>query len=91
VYEKASKVFASAEELINGARQDSYGNATETARRVGMAWSALLGLGEPIPPFQVQSMMAMLKIVRGNQDPAWEDSWVDGAAYIGLAREAIDL
>lgn len=91
MYDKANEVFDSAKELITGARQDSYGDATETARRVGMAWSALLGLGEPIPPFQVQSMMAMLKIVRGNQDPTWEDSWVDGAAYIGLAREAIDL
>ena len=91
MYDKANEVFDSAKELITGARQVSYGDATETARRVGMAWSALLGLGEPIPPFQVQSMMAMLKIVRGNQDPTWEDSWVDGAAYIGLAREAIDL
>jgi hypothetical protein len=91
VYEKATSVFESAEALINGARQDSYGNATETARRVGMAWAALLGMGEPIAPYQVQSMMAVLKLVRGNQDPAWEDSWVDGAAYIGLAREAIDL
>lgn len=91
MYNKANEIFESAKKLIAGDRQDSYGDATETARRVGMAWSALLGLGEPIPPFQVQSMMAMLKIVRGNQDPAWEDSWIDGAAYIGLAREAIDL
>jgi len=91
MYEKAIEIFENASELITGARQDSYGDATETARRVGMAWSAILGLGEPIAPYKVQSMMAMLKIVRGSQDPTWEDSWIDGAAYIGLAREAIDL
>ncbi len=91
MYEKAFDVFERAGDLIVGDREDTYGNATETARRVGMAWSALLGLGEPIPPYKVQSMMAMLKIVRANQDPSWDDSWVDGAAYIGLAKEAVDL
>ena len=91
MYDKANEVFEEAAKLISGDRQSSYGDATETARRVGMAWAAILGLGEPIPPYKAHSMMAMLKIVRGNQDPTWEDSWIDGAAYIGLAREAIDL
>lgn len=91
MYEKAEKVFRDAEMLMRGDRQDIYGNSTETARKVGMVWAAVLGLGEPIPPYLVHTMMAGFKLVRGSQEPEHEDSWVDGAAYIGLAVEAIDL
>lgn len=91
MYEKAASTLDTANELINGARQDTYGDAAETARRIGMAWSSILGLGEPIPPFQVQAMMAALKLVRGCIEPSHEDSWIDAAAYTALANDSVAL
>jgi len=91
MYEKADETLYTANELIHGARQNTYGNATETARRIGMAWSSILGLGEPIPPFQVQAMMAALKLVRGCIEPSHEDSWIDAVAYTALANDSVHL
>jgi hypothetical protein len=91
MYEKADETLYTANELIHGARQDTYGSATETARRIGMAWSSILGLGEPIPPFQVQAMMAALKLVRGCIEPSHQDSWIDAAAYTALANDSVSL
>lgn len=91
MYEKADSTLAVAKELIHGARQDTYGDATETARRVGMAWASLLGLGEPIAPYKVQAMMAALKLVRASIEPGHQDSWVDAAAYTALANDSVFL
>jgi len=91
MYEKADETLYTANEIIHGSRQETYGNATETARRIGMAWSSILGLGEPIPPFQVQAMMAALKLVRGCIEPSHEDSWIDAAAYTALASDSVAL
>ena len=91
MYEKAASTLDTANELINGARQETYGNATETARRIGLAWSSILGLGEPIPPFQVQTMMAALKLVRASIEPSHEDSWIDAVAYTALANDSVAL
>ena len=91
MYEKADETLYTANELIHGARQDTYGNAAETARRIGMAWSSILGLGEPIPPFKVQAMMAALKLVRASIEPSHQDSWIDAVAYTALANDSVTL
>jgi len=91
MYERAVNTLDTANGLIHGSRQETYGNATETARRIGMAWSSVLGLSEPIPPFQVQAMMATLKLVRGCIDPSHEDSWIDAVAYTALANDSVAL
>lgn len=91
MYEKADNTLTTARDLIHGARQDSYGDATETARRVGMAWASILGLGEPIPPYKVQTMMAALKLVRASIEPEHEDSWIDAVAYTALANNSVAL
>ena len=91
MYERADETLCTANELIHGERQDTYGNATETARRIGMAWASIIGIGEPIPPFQVQAMMAALKLVRASIDPSHQDSWIDAAAYTALANDSVHL
>ena len=91
MYEKATGTLVTANELIGGVRQETYGDATETARRVGMAWASILGSGEPIPPYKVQAMMAALKLVRASIDPNHEDSWIDAAAYTALANDSVAL
>ena len=91
MYEKAVNTLDTANGLIHGARQETYGDATETARRIGMAWASIIGIGEPIPPFQVQAMMAALKLVRASIDPSHEDSWIDAVAYTALANDSVDL
>jgi hypothetical protein len=56
-----------------------------------MAWASIIGIGEPIPPFQVQAMMAALKLVRASIDPSHEDSWIDAVAYTALANDSVHL
>ena len=90
-YDKAVETLTVANDLIHGARDDVYGDPTETARRIGMAWASILGMGDPIPPYLVHSMMAALKLVRGSIDPDHEDSWVDAAAYSALANNSVLL
>ena len=91
MYEKANRTLEVAGSLLTADRHETYGDAIETARRIGMAWASILGLGEPIPPFQVQAMMASLKLVRASIEPSHEDSWIDAAAYTALANDSVLL
>lgn len=85
------EILEDALDLINNDRSEVYGDPTETARKIGMAWSAVLGLGEPIPPFKVHLMMAAMKAVRAAGAPTHCDSFIDGAAYFALSQEAVVL
>lgn len=77
--------------LIDGPRQDTYGDATENFRRIGAAWAAVLGLPEPIPARTVAWMMVSVKAVRdiaGTGDH--RDNLVDAVGYLALAdREPV--
>lgn len=83
---KRTDVLASASNLLTSARQQQYGEAINTHRRVGEMWGALLD-HEPIPPATVAAMMVALKLVRGAKNAGHADSWVDAAAYAAIAAE----
>lgn len=85
------KLLADAALLITNDRQEIYGDPNETARKIGMVWAGVLGIGDPIPPYKVHAMMAALKLVRGVGSPNHEDSWIDAAAYSALAHNAVAL
>lgn len=87
--EKAPRdvVLDTARELISGERAKTYGDSTESHRRIGKIWGAILGT-EPVPPATVALMMAGLKISRAAGDPTHEDSYVDMAGYAALGYEA---
>jgi len=73
-----------AKTIINGDRQDSYGQADANFERIAIRWSQLLGIN--IKPWQVGVMMADLKLAR-LANGAHQDSFVDGIGYLALAAE----
>lgn len=80
-------VLDTAKQLISGERAQTYGDSTESHRRIGRLWAAILDVDE-VPPHQVALMMAALKISRAVGDPTHEDSYVDMAGYAALGYEA---
>lgn len=80
-----TQVLAQADRLINGDRQQAYGDASVSFARIAGLWSAYLGV--PVSPNDAAAMMALLKISRARGNPASVDSWVDGAGYLALGGE----
>ena len=79
-----SEVLAEADRLINGDRQQNYGDAAESFDAIAAMWSAYLGCD--VTARDVCNMMALLKIARlrlGQHD----DSAVDGCGYLALGAE----
>lgn len=85
---KRTQTLQQADNLINGDRQDAYGDASVNFKRIADRWTQILRVD--IEPWQVALMMADLKIARMCEGPH-EDSFVDGAAYLALASEMADM
>lgn len=79
-------VLLDAMSLIMGDRDATHGDYKEQSARIGMAWAAILGLPEPVPPVTVAVMMAALKGIRATgSGMANRDDYVDMAGYVALA------
>jgi len=81
---KRTQILEKAENLINGDRQNDYGDAQESFDAIGQMWSAYLGTA--VLGRDVCNMMALLKIAR-LRNGAHEDSSIDGAGYLALGGE----
>lgn len=68
-----------AEQLVDGDRNNQYGDPRQDFQRTAAMWSAYLGV--EIAPHDVAALMAMLKISRIRWSPGKRDSWVDLAGY----------
>jgi hypothetical protein len=84
---KRTAVLQQADNLINGDRQASYGDASVNFRRIAERWTQILRTD--VEPWQVALMMADLKIARMCEG-AHEDSFIDGLGYLALASELAD-
>lgn len=71
--------------LTVGDREKSYGTPQKNHERIAAMWSVILG--DEVTPTQVALCMAALKIARLIETPDHLDSYVDGAAYLGIAGE----
>lgn len=74
-----SKILQSAEALVNGDRNNQYGDPSQDFKRTAELWSAFLGT--KIEAWQVAPMMALLKLSRISWNPSKEDSWADLIGY----------
>lgn len=83
---KSDDLFTLAQTLLNKDRQSIYGDASENYARIGLMWSAILGM--PIQAKDVALMMAALKIYRASVNSDHKDSFVDALAYIAIAAQA---
>ena len=82
---KAQKVLDEAAALIGGDRQNDYGPPEENFNRIARLWSVVLK--HPVSAHEVALCMAQLKVARLVTSPTHHDSWVDGAAYMGLGAQ----
>lgn len=80
-----SVILSTAEALINGSRNDAYGDALENFTNIAAGWSVLLGT--TVKPHQVALCMAWVKQCRLAHSPQHFDSWVDMAGYAALGGE----
>jgi len=80
-----SDVLETAGNLINGDRQEDYGDAADNFSAIAAAWT--LYLSKPITAHDVAMMMTLLKVMRIKNGKPKSDSYVDCAGYIALACE----
>lgn len=94
------EVLVEALSIINGERQDAYGNPEDNFATIAEFWTAYMKASRKrlppnapehihfwITPKDVAVMMALLKIARIATGTQRKDSYVDAAGYIGLAAD----
>lgn len=85
------KILDTAKEIINGERQDQYGQPENNFDLIGQYWRVFLkgrGYGDLVfSPEDVAMMLALLKIARITAGSAKEDSFVDLCGYAALAYD----
>lgn len=77
-------VLEEAHDLVNGDRQQSYGDAYESFDRIAKMWSAYKGI--KITAKDVASMMILMKVSR-SVTSSKRDNWVDMAGYAELGSQ----
>ena len=86
-------VLQEAERLVNGDRQQSYGDVSESFERIADFWHAYLKTKlkdtEHISAKDVASMMILMKVSR-SVTSAKRDNWVDIAGYAELGSKLED-
>ena len=85
-------ILIKADKLVNGERQEDYGDPKENHDRIAGMWFAYLNAkyGEghfDVLPVDVVIMMQMVKIARLMENPDHEDSWTDIAGYAWVGNE----
>jgi len=74
-----SDILKGAEELVNGDRNNQYGDPKQDFQRTADMWTAYLGT--EVEPHDVAALMSLLKLSRIRWAPEKEDSWMDLAGY----------
>ena len=70
------------------ARGVRYGHPVTQHKRIAELWSAYLGY--PIQPNEVAICMALVKISRQVEDPAYLDNYEDAIAYLSIGKSITD-
>ena len=79
-----SDIIMKAEELINGDRNETYGDARESFGTIAKLWSVYLGVD--VTAEQVAAMLVLMKISRQRKSKHM-DNWVDIIGYAALGGE----
>ena len=83
------RVLLKAVEIINGERQDTYGNPEDTFEEIAWVWNWWLGdhLQANLTAKDVAMMMALMKIAREKNGAGKTDNVVDACGYLGLYED----
>lgn len=79
------KCLREACEIVNGARNQTYGNVEDNFQKIANLWSCYLGFG--VGPIDVAMMMVLLKAARVSTGTTNLDNFVDVAGYAACAYE----
>lgn len=79
-------VLDEAARLVAGPRNQTHGDYTHEARRIGRMWGAILNTDD-IPPRTVAAMMIALKTARATAGVPHMDDWVDLCGYAALGAQ----
>lgn len=79
-------VLDEAARLVAGPRNETHGDYTHEARRIGRMWGAILNT-EDIAPRTVAAMMVALKTARATAGRVNQDDWVDLCGYAALGAQ----
>lgn len=95
--EQRGSILRKALDVINGERQDSYGNPEDSFKLIGRYWTNYLVANElmvddgelAIQPREVAEMMMLFKIARMSGQKPCEDNYTDLAGYAGIAGDMV--
>lgn len=82
---KREEVLQKAGEIVNGARQEAYGNPEDCFTAIANLWGCYLDTH--ISPADVAILMVLLKIARSRGRRDYADNYVDIAGYAACAGE----
>lgn len=80
-------VLEEARKVINGERQDSYGNPEDSFYDIALLWGWYLG--RTLASKDVALMMALLKFAR-EKHQGKRDNIVDACGYLGIYGDLVD-
>jgi hypothetical protein len=95
-FDKRGSVLLDAHKVINGQRQDVYGNPEYSFALIAEYWAAYLTGRKgndyiiKVSPKDVAMMMVLFKTARLANGVNHRDSYVDCAGYLGLAADIHD-
>ncbi len=80
-------ILLGAEALVNGVRNNEYGEPTQDFKRTAAMWSTYLGID--VTPADMAAMMCLLKLSRIRWSPEKEDHWMDLAGYAACGWDCV--
>lgn len=82
---KREDILKTANECVNGARQQDYGNPEDNFKQIGKLWSAYTG--HEYSPVDVSIMLMLMKVGRMKTGKGTTDTYVDICGYAACAGE----
>lgn len=77
-----------AQKIVDGKRQEDYGNINDSFLRIAGLWSAYLGIN--VDKYDVAKMMILLKVSRA-KNGNHRDSYVDIVGYVECVDKLLAL
>lgn len=81
-------ILETAQQIINGDREQTYGSAVKSFEQIAALWSVILDTDVSAP--DVARCMVAMKLSRLSGNNEHRDSWVDIAGYAALGAEVAE-
>lgn len=82
---KREEILSKAEDIVNGARQNTYGSPEDCFASIAGMWGSYLGIS--LSPSDVAMLMVLLKVARTKGRRDYADNYIDIAGYAACAGE----